>query len=73
MELPQQEVKLFVTRATDLPVLITIRSQDISVGVAIGYGLEGRSLIPGKVKTFLFFIASIPALGPTQLPIYRVP
>jgi hypothetical protein len=37
-----------------------------------GYELDGRGLIPGKGKTFLFSTASRPALGSTQ-PIYCVP
>jgi hypothetical protein len=39
------------------------------VGMATGYGLDGRSLIPGRAKIFLFSTASRPALRPTQLPI----
>jgi hypothetical protein len=44
-----------------------------SVGIATGYGLDGRVSIPGRGKIFLFSIASRPALGPTQPPIQWVP
>jgi hypothetical protein len=50
-------------------------SRNSVVGIATGYGGEGpggRSLSPRKVKNFLFFTSSRPALGPTQ-PIQRVP
>jgi hypothetical protein len=47
-------------------------SQDGSVGVAKGYGLDGRSSIPGRDKIFLL-IASRPTLGPSQPPIQCVP
>jgi hypothetical protein len=36
-----------------------------------GYGLDGRSSIPGRVKIFLFIVPR-PALRPTQPPIQRV-
>jgi hypothetical protein len=42
---------------------------DRSVGIAMGYGLEGRDSIPGRDKIFLFSITSRPALGPIQPPI----
>jgi hypothetical protein len=48
-------------------------SQDSSVGIVTGYGLDGRGSIPGRDKIFLFSIASRPALGPTQRPIQWVP
>jgi hypothetical protein len=38
-----------------------------------GYGQDGRGSILGKRKTFLFFVASRPAQGPTQPPIQWVP
>jgi hypothetical protein len=34
---------------------------------------RGRSSTPGKVKNFLVFTSSRPALGPTQPPIQKVP
>jgi hypothetical protein len=52
---------------------IIILSADSSVGIATVYGLEGRNLIPGRVKIFLFSTASRPSLGPTQPPIHWVP
>jgi hypothetical protein len=42
------------------------RSQDSSVGIATGYGLDGRGSNPGRGKIFLFSTASRPALRPTQ-------
>jgi hypothetical protein len=49
-----------------------ILSQNSSVGITTGYGLDGRGSIPGRGKIF-FFILSRPALGPTQHPIQWVP
>jgi hypothetical protein len=43
------------------------------VGIATGYGLDGRGLIAGRGKIYLFSTASRPALGPTQLPIQWLP
>jgi hypothetical protein len=40
-----------------------------SVGIATGYGLDGRGLNPGRVDIFLFSTSSRLALGPTQTPI----
>jgi hypothetical protein len=45
-----------------------MRSRDSGVGIARGYGLDGRGSILGKGTVFLISIASRPALGPTQLP-----
>jgi hypothetical protein len=45
-----------------------IKSWDSVVGIATGYGLDGRgvgSLSPGKIKNFHFSILSRPALGST--------
>jgi hypothetical protein len=41
---------------------VPVMSQDSSVGIATGYGLDGRGRI------FLFCTASRPAPGPTQPP-----
>jgi hypothetical protein len=52
--------KLFIRH----PVFVDIES----------YGLEDQGSIPGKAKRFFpYFTAFRPALGPTQLPIQRVP
>jgi hypothetical protein len=50
-------------------------SQDSSVGIATGYGLGDRGvgvLSPDRVKNFLSFTSSRPALGPTQTPVQWV-
>jgi hypothetical protein len=47
-------------------------SQDSSVGIATGYGLDDGSFIPGRGK-ILFSAASTPVAGPTQHPIQWVP
>jgi hypothetical protein len=39
-----------------------------SVGVAVGYWLDGRGSIPGWAKICPFSITSSPALVPTQPP-----
>jgi hypothetical protein len=52
-----------------LRIIFKSESQDRSVGIATGYGLDGRCSIFGRCK---FFIASRPALGPTQPPTQRV-
>jgi hypothetical protein len=44
-----------------------------SVGIARSYGLDGRGSIPGRGMIFLFSIASIPGLRPTQPPTQLVP
>jgi hypothetical protein len=50
-------------------VLVSIHSLIMSsVGIAKGYGLDGRGLIPGGARFFLFSIASILALWSKQLP-----
>jgi hypothetical protein len=46
---------------------------EVRTGIATGWTIEGRSSIPGRVKNFLLSAASRLALGPTQLPIQRVP
>jgi hypothetical protein len=43
-----------------------------TVGIATGYGLDGRGSIPSRGKIFLFSTASRPALGPIQPPIQWV-
>jgi hypothetical protein len=52
---------------------IIFRSQDSSVGIAMGYGLDSRGSIPGRCKIFFFSTVSTLALGPTQPPIQWVP
>jgi hypothetical protein len=55
------------------PLLFVIKQiKIISVGVA-GYRLEGRSSIPDIGKIFSLSAPSKAVLGPTQLPIQRVP
>jgi hypothetical protein len=46
--------------------------RDDSVGIATGYGLDARGLIPGRGKVF-FSITSEQALEPTQRPVQWVP
>jgi hypothetical protein len=49
--------------------LSKVVSQDSSVGIATGYGLDdqgGGSSSPGRVKYFHFSISSRPALGCPQ-------
>jgi hypothetical protein len=46
---------------------------DISVDIAVSYGLDGWGSIPRRGKIFLFSTASRPALGPTQSTIQQVP
>jgi hypothetical protein len=46
----------------------SLSSRDSSVGIVMGYGLEGRRLDRGRSKIFFLSTASIPALGPTQSP-----
>jgi hypothetical protein len=48
-------------------------SRDSSVGIAMGYGLEGQGSIPDRRKILLFSIASRLALGTTQSSIQWVP
>jgi hypothetical protein len=42
-----------------------LASRDSSVGIAMSYGLDVQSSIPGR-EDFLFSTATRPALGPTQ-------
>jgi hypothetical protein len=44
-----------------------------AVDIVTGYGLDGRGSILARGKTFLFSVASRPALSPTQHPIQWVP
>jgi hypothetical protein len=48
------------------------KNRDYSVGIATGYVLDTRGLIPGKSK-FFSSPQSRPALGPTQPPVQWVP
>jgi hypothetical protein len=56
-----------------LAYVTTRRNHNSSVGTATGYGLNGRDFIPGRDKSFLFSVAFIPVLGPTQPSILGVP
>jgi hypothetical protein len=47
-----------------LQVSRKVRSRDGSVGIAIGYGLNGRGSIPSMGKIFLLSTAASPALRP---------
>jgi hypothetical protein len=49
-----------------------IKCRDSSVGIATGYGLEGRDSISRRGKIFIFSTESTLALGPTQPPIQWV-
>jgi hypothetical protein len=55
-------------------VLWSMWTRDSAVGVAIGYGLEGRG-VEVQVPVGILFLptSSSPALGPTQPPIQWVP
>jgi hypothetical protein len=48
-------------------------SRDNLVGIAAGYGMDGRGSIPGRSKNFFHSTASRPALGFTHHHIQRVP
>jgi hypothetical protein len=52
---------------------LSFKSRDSSVGIAMGYGQEGRLSNLGGGKFLLFSIAPRPALGLTQPPIQWVP
>jgi hypothetical protein len=70
---PRRAVELRNKKILNNPlVCIKVRSRDSSVGIATGYGLDGRDLIPGKGKIFLLSTPSRPALEPTQLLIQWV-
>jgi hypothetical protein len=45
------------------------KSQDNSVGIAMGYGMDGWGSICGRGKIFLFSIVFRLAVGPTQPPV----
>jgi hypothetical protein len=52
------------------PALIRLRRRDRSVGMVMGYGLDGRGIevkFPVGTKDILFLRASRLALGSTQL------
>jgi hypothetical protein len=56
--------------------LFQTKSRDSSVGIALGYGLDDRGSrvrSPEEAGNFLFTIASITAVGPTQPPIQWIP
>jgi hypothetical protein len=53
--------------------LYHFRSQDSSVSIATGYGLDGQGSIWQKQEIFLYSTASRLALGLTQPPIQWVP
>jgi hypothetical protein len=50
-----------------------MRSQDSTVSIAMGCGLDVRGLIPGRGKIFLFSIVFRQALEPAQPPIDWLP
>lgn len=50
------------------PEIRSVRNQDMSPGIATGYGLDGQSSIPGKDNKLLYPTASRPAVGPSRLP-----
>jgi hypothetical protein len=54
---PASVINLLMTRL--------MKGRDRSVGIATGYGLNGRGSNHGEGKVFISFIASRPALGPT--------
>jgi hypothetical protein len=51
---------------------LMMMSQDGSVGIATGFGLDGRGSIPPGQEIFLFTV-SRPALGPTHPPVQYAP
>jgi hypothetical protein len=53
--------------------LTTIRSWDSSVGILMGYGLDGPGSSPGRVKNFLFSVLYRPVLGLTEPAVQWVP
>jgi hypothetical protein len=50
-----------------------VRNLGSLIGVATGYGLDGRGSVPGKNKIFLFSTTSRPSLGSSQPPSQWVP
>jgi hypothetical protein len=48
-------------------------SRGSSVDAVRDYELDGRDLIPGKGRILFVSTASRPTVGPTQVPIQRVP
>jgi hypothetical protein len=48
-------------------------SRNSSIGIAKGYGLDGRDSIPDSGNIFPFSTKSKPALGTNQSPIQWVP
>jgi hypothetical protein len=51
---------------------VLLEGRESSVGIAMGYGLDGRGSIRGEGKKF-FFSSSTPALEPTHHSIQWVP
>jgi hypothetical protein len=49
------------------------RGRGSAVGIAMGYGLDGRGLNSAKDEIILFTITSTPAPEPTQPPMQWVP
>jgi hypothetical protein len=49
---PEHHGSLYGTRYKIYFIVMFQRSRDSSVGIATGYGLEGRGSIPGRVKIF---------------------
>jgi hypothetical protein len=62
-----------VTRNDKFGSFIFVNQSGNSVGIATGYGLNGRSSIPGSVKIILFSTACRTALGSTQPPVQWAP
>jgi hypothetical protein len=56
-----------------ITTIIILKSRASSVGIATGFGLDGRGSTPGRCKVFLFSIVSRPAVGPTKPPSQWVP
>jgi hypothetical protein len=73
MDQVEQNIIQIVAKISRLRYSRTMRSQDSSVSIMMGYKQVGWVSIPGRVKIFLFSTGSILALGPTQPPVQRVP
>jgi hypothetical protein len=53
-------------------ILMIAFEEDSSVGITTGYGLDGRGLIPIRVRNFLYSSVSRPTLGTIHPPIQLV-